>query len=396
MLQVTKKQARQFILSYQGLMPPRQLAGKEGIMAFIRRVGCIQYDPLDVAGTNPNLVLQARVRDYKPGLLEELLYSVHKLIDAWDKQAAFYPVEDWPYFSFYRTRKITRHGRELTELYAVLPRVLEEVRVRGPLASTDFADEERVDWFWGPSKPSRAALETLCIWGDLVVCKRVGNKRFYDLACRHIPEHIVNAPNPFSTQEDYWQWHVKRRIASVGMMRNQASDAWLGIKGLKSPQRQAAFAALEEKGEIVPIKVEGLTPPLYMLREQLSALTENGPGSKPEAAFIAPLDNLLWDRKLLAALFDFEYTWEVYKPVSARQYGYYVLPVLYGDEFVARFEPRFNKKAGVLEILNWWWEPGVRGSQSMNTALAGAAKDFMDYLGAAEVKSRVVSPFSAI
>lgn len=147
---ITKKQARQFILAYQGLLPPHQLRTKGEILDFVRRVGCIQYDPLDMVGSNPNLVLQSRVRGYQPALLEELLYTQRRLVEGWDKNAAIYAVEDWPYFSRYRTRTITRHGREITELYEVLPQVTEELRERGPLSSLDFEPTGCLCWsrYW--------------------------------------------------------------------------------------------------------------------------------------------------------------------------------------------------------------------------------------------------------
>lgn len=382
---ITKKQARQFILAYQGLLPPHQLRTKGEILDFVRRVGCIQYDPLDMVGSNPNLVLQSRVRGYQPALLEELLYTQRRLVEGWDKNAAIYAVEDWPYFSRYRTRTITRHGREITELYEVLPQVTEELRERGPLSSLDFEPTAKVDWFWAPTSVTRAALETLYTWGDLVIHSRIRTRRVYDLAARHMPAEILNAPDPNPTDQEYFQWHVKRRIGAVGLMWNRASDAWLAIRGLKTPQRNAAFVALEDIGEIIPIEVKDLGYPAYIPKEQLPLLEQvlAGKNTKPRAAFIAPLDNLLWDRKLIAALFGFAYTWEVYKPAAQREYGYYVLPVLYGDRFVARFEPRLDKKTGILEILNWWWEPGVKLTESMQRSLIRGLEEFMSYLGAA-------------
>ncbi len=394
-MKITRRQARQFILAYQGLLPPRRLRGKAGIMAFVRRVGCLQYDPLDMAGTNPHLVLQSRVRDYRPRLLEELLYADRQLVDGWDKNASIYPVEDWPCFGRYRTRKVVRRGREVTELYDAAPRVLAELEKRGPLSAQDFSSEVKMDWFWGPASVARAALEALYAWGDVVIHSRVGQRRVYDLASRHIPAEILATPDPNRTEEEYFQWHVRRRIGAVGLLWNRAGDAWLGIRDLKSPQRNAAFAALEERGEILAVEVEGLPCPAYILREQLPLLEKIRAGSNvpAQAAFIAPLDNLLWDRKLIAALFGFEYTWEVYKPAELREYGYYVLPVLYGDRFVARLEPRYHKKTGMLEILNWWWEPGVEVTAAMEKALAQAAREFMAYLGAKTVTSRTESPF---
>lgn len=386
-MRITKEQARRFILAHQGLLPPHQYADKDDILEYIRRVGCIQYDPLDMVGTNPNLVLQSRVRGYQPSMLDYLLYSERRLVDGWDKNAAIYPAEDWPYFSRYRVRKVMRHGREITELYDVLPRVTEELRKRGPLSSLDFEQAEKVDWFWAPTSITRAALETLYAWGDIIVHSRVRARRVYDLASRHIPEELTAASDPNQFEQEYFKWHVKRRINSVGILWNRSGDAWLAIKGLKTPQRNAAIADLEAEGELVPIEVEGISYPAYIVRDYLPFLEQvqsKAPG-EANAAFIAPLDNLLWDRKLISALFGFDYTWEVYKPAAQRQYGYYVLPVLYGDRFIARFEPRYNKITGVLEILNWWWEPDTEKTQKVKEALARCTKEFMNYLGARDL-----------
>ena len=100
----------------------------------------------------------------------------------------------------------------------------------------------------------------------------------------------------------------------------------------------------------------------------------------PRAAILAPLDNLLWERELVTQLFDFDYTWEVYKPIPERKYGYYVLPILYGDRFIARFEPGRDKRNGALTIKNWWWEPGATPTTEMHTVLRDCFKRFLGYL----------------
>lgn len=389
-MQLTKEQARIFILAHQQLLPPRHLQTKEEIMDFVARVGCIQYDPLDQVGSNPNLVLQSRVKDYQPDMLAELLYKDRKLVDGWDKNAAIYSVEDWPYFHRYRTRMIRRYGHELSVLHEILPKVIEAIQTRGPLSSIDLDYDAKVDWFWAPAKASRAAMETLFSWGDLVVFKRIGTRRVYDLSYRHIPDGLLNMPDPHQTDEEYFQWHVKRRIDSLGLLWNRGSDAWLAISGLKGPQRAEAITALEMNQEITRVVVEGINYPVYVSKEQLPLLEQvkSGLDYMPRAAFIAPLDNLLWDRKLIKDLFGFEYTWEVYKPAALRKYGYYVLPVLYGDKFVARFEPKLNKKTKTLEILDWWWEPGVKVTSKMKIALAQCMRDFKEYLGAITIDLR--------
>ncbi len=97
---------------------------------------------------------------------------------------------------------------------------------------------------------------------------------------------------------------------------------------------------------------------------------------------MAPLDNLLWDRKLVKDIFDFEYSWEVYKPVSKRQYGYYVLPVLYGDQLVARFEPEMHRGNEPLIIKNWWWEESYQVKENDIEAMVECFEKFCKYLKA--------------
>lgn len=104
------------------------------------------------------------------------------------------------------------------------------------------------------------------------------------------------------------------------------------------------------------------------------------------AAFIAPLDNRIWDRELVRQVFSFDYCWEIHKPKEKRAYGYYVLPVLYGDRFVARVEPVFDKKARVLAIAGWWWEKGIRPNAAMRDALRTCVAEFAAYLGADRIR----------
>ena len=106
----------------------------------------------------------------------------------------------------------------------------------------------------------------------------------------------------------------------------------------------------------------------------------------PQAAIIAPLDNLIWDRQLTLWIFDFDYIWEVYKPKAKRQYGYYVLPVIYGDRFVARFDPSFDKKKRALTINNWWWEENVQPNNDMESALIECFQSFNQYLNTLEFR----------
>jgi uncharacterized protein YcaQ len=382
-IKLTRKQARRFILRHQGLLPPQRLLGKEGIIEYVGRVGCIQFDPLDIVGRNPELVLQSRIDNYSPAMLEELLYVDRRLVDGWDKMMAIYRTEDWPNF-YYRQReaalKSTRRQSDVVQ--EVMPEVRQSIQERGPLSSIDLEHDRKVDWPWGPTRLAKVALENLFYLGELVIHHKVHTRRVYDLASRHISEEILNSPDPHATQEQYHDWHISRRIGGTGLLWVNPA-LWRGVYEAGSAASLAAIKRLIKKGEVKELRVEDVGKPLFMRSidmPELEAVIESN-NDIVCAAIIAPLDNLMWARELINALFDFKYRWEVYKPVAERKYGYYVLPVLYGDRFVARFEPGRDKKRGALIIKNWWWEAGVGKSEEMCGALQDCFARFLKYLG---------------
>jgi len=387
-LHLTKAQARRFILAHQRLQPPHGLQGTAGVLDFIRHVGSIQYDPLNIVGHNPELVLQARVADFRPAMLKELLYGERRLVDGWDKMASIYPVEDWPYLARQREALRRDMGGDRPEVAAIVPHVRQAIAERGPLSSLELDADQVVDWWWGPTRLKRVALETMCAGGDLVVHHRVHTRKVYDLASRHIPAELWSAADPNATEEQYHDWRVLRRIGAVGLLWGRPADAWLAISGLKSAERLATLTRLVELGRAIVVEVEGVSFPLYLRSADRGELerTLAEPGPPPRAAIIAPLDNLLWERRLVSELFGFDYRWEVYKPVAERQHGYYVLPILYGDRFVARFEPARDKANGVLGIKNWWWEPDVTPLPDMREALQRCFAHFLAYLGAQSLR----------
>lgn len=379
---LTNRQARRFLLTYQDLCPPRGLRGRDGVLGYIRKAGCIQYDPLHVAGHNHELVLHARVGDFTPGMLTRLLYRERRLLDGWDKNMSIYPVEDWPCFARDRAGFAENMSVRYRQAEPIIPQVRRAIEERGPLSSLDLEYDEVVDWWWSPTRLARVALECMYFTGEVAVHHKVHTRRVFDLSCRCIPDAVQNAPDPNPTEADYHDWLVLRRIGSVGLLWDRPSDAFLGT-GIKSADRNAAFARLMDAGKIQEVRVEGIQSPLYM-RAEYAPLAERALAEKepaPQAAFLAPLDNMLWDRKLIAALFGFDYKWEVYTPIPQRKYGYYVLPVLYGDRFVARCEPVRDRKEKTLTLLNWWWEDGVRPTQKMGAALARCMKKYMRYMG---------------
>jgi uncharacterized protein YcaQ len=297
-------------------------------------------------------------------------------------------VEDWPYFQRRRDAAMRRHGASPGPVRSILPKARRAIMERGPLSSIDLDFNQTIDWSWAPTRLARAVLESMYFWGELVIHHKVNTRKVYDFANRHIPAELLSASDPNVTEEQFHDWYVLRRIGGVGLLWNKAGDAWLGMPGIKSKQRKAALERLLEQGKISKLHVEGMKLPLYMRSEDRVTLNEtlDSSASSSRAVILAPLDNLLWDRRFVEQLFDFSYIWEVYKPVAERRYGYYVLPILYGDRFVARFDPGHDKKNGALIIKNWWWEPGVKQSKRMQFELVRCFKRFLSFLGADQLR----------
>jgi len=385
---LTKQEARRFLLAHQRLWPPYALEGKSGIVQYIRHVGCIQFDPLNIVGHNHDLTLQARIADFRPAMMQELLYADRQLLDGWDKNMSIYHVEDWPYFQRYREQNRKQPRRSGEQVEAALHQVRRAIEERGPLSSLDLEMKQVVDWWWSPTTLARAALESMYLWGELVIHHKVHTRRVYDFASRHLPLELLTADDPNETDEQFYEWYALRRIGSMGLLWNKSGDGWLGISDFKSAKRQVAINSLLKQEKIVEAQVEGIKVPLYLRRSDLAFLqairdTEETP---PRAAILAPLDNLLWERRLVEAIFDFTYRWEVYKPVHEREYGYYVLPVLHGDHFVARFEPGRNKEGGVLQIKQWWWEPGIDPDEVLKTEIYQCFRRFLRYLDCEKIE----------
>ena len=390
--------ARRFLLAHQRLLPPRRLEGADGVLDLFRHLGCIQYDPIDIVGRNPDLVLQSRVVGYRPSLLDELMYNERRLYVGWDKMAAIVQSVDWPSFARHRALMVKQHGKPETAEMKLAPFVLEEIRKRGPLSSRDIEHDATVDWWWGRKKRLvGASLEILSAMGIILVHHRARSIRYFDLAERILPPETLNAPDPHPRDEDYQDWHVVRRIGSLGLApANGAPEYWWAIMGVKgAAARAAVLTRLADREDVVPVAVDGVPKRLFFLRaSDLPTLEAVGePSTTPTAVasavaaatFIAPLDNVTWDRELLRQVFNFDYCWEIYKPKEKRDYGYYVLPVLYGDRFIARVEPVFDKKAKILRIEGWWREKGVRPNAAMRDALRTCVAEFAAYLGADRV-----------
>lgn len=386
--------ARRFLLLHHFLLPPRQLEGKAAILQIIRHLGCIQYDPVDLVGRNPDLALQARVKDYRPDMLQCLLYKERRLMDGWDKMASIFPVEDYPCFTRHRLEMLRQYGspEEINPRHQgmkLAPQVLAELRQRGPLCSLDFDYDERVAGWWSlNTRLVKLCLDVLSLMQVIGIHHRVRTRRYFDLIERLLPAEIVSALDPFATLEEYHDWHVLRRIGGLGLALAGSGESWGGITHTKTAERNAALRRLTDRGDVLPVAVEGLNGKTFFLRTaDLSELeqAQQPPDEPPQCSLLPPLDNLLWQRVLLRLIFGFDYMWEVYKKPEDLRYGRYVLPVLYGERFVARLEPAHDRKRRTFAIKNLWWEADVIPDAALRAALAECLRSFATYLGADDI-----------
>lgn len=367
-----KHQICNFLVAYQHLCDETNLESTDSIIEYIQKVGCIQYDPLDVVGRNPDLVLQSRCSCYKKGDIERYLYAERVLFDVWDKNMSISAINDWAYFERYRKRYFdwcNEHKETIDE-------IIKYLRVNDYACSSDFEFEDKVGWHYGPQRLSKAALECMCYAGLAVVHHKKGARRYYCLSDKFVLERYFTMSDPNITDEEYFKWVVLRRINSIGVLWNRPSDAWLGINEFKSEQRNSAFNALLDEGKILEIAVEGIKHKLYIATDNLEVFKTyvNKSISGGYVRILAPLDNMLWDRKLIAELFGFEYKWEVYTPAAERKYGYYVLPVLCGNKFIGRIEMETDKKSRTLIVKKFWSEGEGNISLYRNDIISGINK----------------------
>jgi len=260
-------------------------------------------------------------------------------------------------------------GGTFVEHAELVDELLARIRRDGPLSSIDVEPRAAIDWYWRPTNQVRALLEALAQAGILGLARRDGNRRVYDLAERLFPRDLLAEQRP---ERDQRRQRLLSRYRAHGLLgRSGSSEIFLGTtasaREAGATTRGELLAELMDSGDLVPVAVDGLRGERFVLADEVPLLDraaaeleagEPPSGAAPAVAFLAPLDPFVWDRQLLRPLFGFDYIWEVYVPEKKRRWGYYVLPVLYGDRLVGRVEPRFERRAGTLRILGLWWEDG--------------------------------------
>lgn len=388
MIQLTVKEAQRYLVTYQGLDHYSTGNPKKLTLELFETIGSIQYDPLNVVGRNPDLVLQSRIKSYTPSILNDLLYKDRKLVDGWDKMLSIYSITDFSKFEIVRQamgediEKILKHRNSSASLEIIDP-VLNFLKSNGPTQASEMDFGSGGTGVWGHRKLSSATLDYLFHLGKVGVYNKKNTQKIYDLIENLFPSELITTDSSFETTESFMTWYVHRRIRSIGLIWNKNGGGWLGHFICKKTLRTPAIDTLVNNGALLECRIEHSNDIFYIPAEGLNIL-ENIRSKKTtpkQVKFIAPLDNLLWDRDMIEQLFNFKYRWEVYTPIIKREFGYYVLPVLYGHTFIGRIEFEQQRLSDPLVIKNWWLEPSVSPSKTIQIALHKALKIFARYCG---------------
>jgi uncharacterized protein YcaQ len=347
--EIGREEARRFLVGHLGLCRDRDEGGAVGVRELLADLRCIQLDPLDRIGTNADLVALARVPEVGCGDVYSCLLPGHAF-EHMAKERCLLPAAAFPH---YRERMVDGYRHrwdgilDLSE--ELLDEVLAEISERGPIAPNELSDRGRLTlsrrdaWLRDTIPANSIAVEKLWNRCQVVVCGRAGNAKLYDVPPRALPDVHDAVPTV-----DFDRWALLERVEAAGLMAMTAGPQWKVIEDVRKSSLPAELVA---EGLLELVTVEGsprryVAPAGFMDREL--------PDDDGRMRILGPLDPLLWDRKLVQLLFDFDYVWEVYKPKSTRIWGYYVCPILHRGRLVGRFEGR--RDDGRLEVEQLWIE----------------------------------------
>jgi hypothetical protein len=354
-------------------------------------MGALQIDTIQVVARSPYLVLWSRLGPYEPRWLDELL-AEGALFEYWSHEACFLPVEDYP---LYRHRMLGagsmgwKYSRALMEERRdEVERLLATIRERGPVRSADFARTGGRGSGWWDWKPEKRMLESLFTAGELMIARREGFQRVYDLRERVLPGWDDARLPP---AEEVRRELVLRAVRALGVAR----AGWVADYFRMGARGTAALPArLADSGALLRVEVEGWGEPGYVHPDHLELARDAAAGElRPRlTTLLSPFDPLVWDRGRARELFGFDYRLECYTPAPRRRWGYFTLPILRRDRLIGRLDPKAHRREGVFEVRALYLEPGVAPTRAVAADVARALRECARWHGTPEVVVRATEP----
>lgn len=358
----------------QGLINPGTTGQLPTNQSIIERLSYVQIDTISVTERAHHHVMFSRNENYIQSEINNLVKN-QDVFEYWSHAAAYLPMRDYQY-SLYKKqqhKKGEKHWHERdkkTEAY-----VLDRIKSEGALQSKDFEHPKGNGWFtW---KPAKVALNNLFIDGSLMIKERQGFQKVFDIAERILPKHYLDLPVP--SIDEYALHLIRTGLQAQGIMTaNEMGYLRRGIKLVIAQQLDRLIAS----NELVCLKIEGLNSLYYadtqLITNFLSNIIET---RNKQVHLLSPFDNLVIQRKRLLDLFGFDYQIECYVPAVKRQYGYYTIPILYGDKFVARFDAKADRKSNVFTLNNIWFEQGFKQTKEFTHKLYKELSKFSQFCG---------------
>ena len=356
--------------------------GRSATLNAVKHLGYLQIDTISVIERAHHHILSSRQKDYKPAYLNDLFAKDKKVFEHWAHAVAYMPIEDYRFFlpkmdAFKRPPS----GKWQKERYAsakpLFNQILKRILKEGPLASKDFEHVKNKDpGVWSSGKPAKAALDYLYLRGDLMVTARRNFQRIYDLKERVLPAGLdIRKPD----DEACAAYQIKRALTASGIARETEISRYI-----QACDRKVLKTVLQdqvERGELIEVTVKGIEGEVYYaFAETLESLKKRRSSSRV-IRILSPFDNLAIQRDRMSLLFDFDYTIECYVPGPKRIYGYFVCPILWGDELVARIDMKADRKTKTLIVKNLHYENGLKDKKRFDATLTEALNVFAEFNG---------------
>ncbi|MCI4343091.1 MAG: winged helix DNA-binding domain-containing protein [Thermoplasmata archaeon] len=385
---------------------PARVTG-ESIVGLVRDLGYVQWDPISVVAPSHLLSLWSRLGNFDPAILEALLWKEKKVFEHWTPIASLVLTEDYPlYYSLMRRypKSMTRswgnqRGRAakfLKENAKLKRRMLRELR-KGPRTLGEFTDHahtKRADGAWAPTSDVSHMLYHLSMQGDVMVVGHAGKQNLWGLATEFLPSW---AKREMLSESGFEEASAQRSILAQGIATSRETLFYF-VRG-RYHTLEKTLQRLESSSRIHRIQVEGLADrKVRYIHSQDLPLLENlmvGKGWEPRLSLLPPFDTFVGNQDRLQRLFGFRYIREQFFPPEKRQFGFYVLPVLLGEKFVGRIDPRLDKESKTLVINSVHAEVGAPTDRSVGSELRDAIADLAVFVGANRVRytSKVPGPW---
>jgi len=365
---ITFDQARRLAIRRQLLAGHDVSLGKEGVAQVIKKLGYIQIDTINVINRAHHHTLWTRLPDYRLVHLDELLATDRQIFEYWGHAASYLPMSDYRYYRPAMRQSFDPHSKweqeRLRNFGHLMQPVLERIRAEGPLSVKDFAAPENgVKNRWGGRKPEKVALEMLLWRGELMVTRRDKFHRIYDLTERVLPAEIDTT---LPTGEELTRFHVRRALQAFGIATEKEICGHLQLAG--KDKIKTVINEQVNAGELLEVMIEGQSQVNWTKPDYLENLDQ--PLNDPKIHFLSPFDNLIIQRQRIKRLFDFDYTLECYVPAAKRKWGYFVLPIIWGDRLIGRLDPKADRKKKELIVKSLQFEPGFEEFDAILPILA--------------------------